>query len=98
MSLDAENETEIPARDDEDSLEDLQSRTRLTGAELDPEDFEDFDESLVIDLDPVLTELEVKVIPQQSDEFTCTSCYLVLHRSQNVSKAGTPAVCRDCAE
>lgn len=97
MSLDAENETEIPARDDEDSLEDLQSRTRLTGAELDPEDFEDLDESLIIDLDPVLTELEVKVIPQQADEFTCTNCFLVLHRSQNTAKAGTPAICLECA-
>ncbi len=39
--------------------------------------------------------LEVQVLPKQSDEFTCTRCYLVAHRSQE-SKPGV-SVCRDCA-
>lgn len=37
--------------------------------------------------------LTVAVIPQQDDEFTCTSCFLVHHRSQESS----PGVCADCA-
>ena len=42
-------------------------------------------------------ELAVTVIPQQSDEFTCTSCFLVQHRHRMVlSSSGLP-VCSDCA-
>ena len=42
-------------------------------------------------------ELSVTVIPQQADEFTCSSCFLVQHRSRmRVSGAGLP-VCADCA-
>jgi hypothetical protein len=42
-------------------------------------------------------ELSVTVIPQQSDEFTCSSCFLVQHRSRlRTSSSGLP-VCADCA-
>jgi Domain of unknown function (DUF4193) len=42
-------------------------------------------------------ELAVTVIPQQSDEFTCTSCFLVQHRHRMLlSSSGLP-VCTDCA-
>ncbi|OSC26689.1 cytochrome [Mycobacterium vulneris] len=42
-------------------------------------------------------ELSVTVIPQRADEFTCSSCFLVQHRSRmRVSGAGLP-VCADCA-
>ena len=40
-------------------------------------------------------ELEVEVVPQQSDEFTCMSCFLVRHRSQLAS--GSQDRCLDCA-
>lgn len=40
-------------------------------------------------------ELAVPVIPQQSDEFTCTGCFLVHHRSQLADPANH--LCRDCA-
>lgn len=42
-------------------------------------------------------ELTVTVIPQQADEFTCSSCFLVQHRSRlRRSGSGLP-VCADCA-
>lgn len=42
-------------------------------------------------------ELTVTVIPQRADEFTCSSCYLVQHRSRlRHSSSGLP-VCADCA-
>ena len=42
-------------------------------------------------------ELSVTVIPQRSDEFTCSSCFLVQHRSRlRASSSGLP-VCADCA-
>lgn len=42
-------------------------------------------------------ELTMVVIPKQADEFTCTSCFLVQHRSRLASRAGQPPVCTDCA-
>ncbi|OBH58930.1 DUF4193 domain-containing protein [Mycobacterium sp. E2479] len=42
-------------------------------------------------------ELSVTVIPQRADEFTCSSCFLVQHRSRmRASGSGLP-VCADCA-
>nr|MDT0666013.1 DUF4193 family protein [Micromonospora sp. DSM 115978] len=40
-------------------------------------------------------ELSLRVLPRQADEFTCTSCFLVHHRSQLVDVKRT--VCTDCA-
>jgi hypothetical protein len=42
-------------------------------------------------------ELSVTVIPQRRDEFTCSSCFLVQHRSRlRRSSSGLP-ICADCA-
>ena len=42
-------------------------------------------------------ELSVTVIPQRADEFTCSSCFLVQHRSRlRRSSSGLP-ICADCA-
>ena len=40
-------------------------------------------------------DLTVEVVPQQNDEFVCSSCFMVHHRSQRMSS--DPDVCRDCA-
>ncbi|ABG92465.1 MULTISPECIES: DUF4193 domain-containing protein [Rhodococcus] len=40
-------------------------------------------------------EFTVRVIPKQSDEFTCTSCFLVHHRSRLADDR--ELICRDCA-
>ena len=42
-------------------------------------------------------ELSVTVIPQQADEFTCSSCFLVQHRSRLASEKGGVMICTDCA-
>ncbi|CAG7627190.1 DUF4193 domain-containing protein [Rhodococcus opacus] len=39
-------------------------------------------------------ELAVRVIPRQTDEFTCTTCFLVHHRSRLVDSE--QRICRDC--
>jgi hypothetical protein len=39
--------------------------------------------------------LSVEVTPKQTDEFTCTSCFLVQHESRRSSQAVD--VCADCA-
>ncbi len=41
-------------------------------------------------------ELSVTVIPARADEFTCSSCHLVVHRSRLRSSAGRLPICADC--
>ncbi|HEX9229919.1 MAG TPA: DUF4193 domain-containing protein [Arthrobacter sp.] len=41
-------------------------------------------------------ELTVHVIPAQKDEFTCSSCFLVRHRTQKAREKNGLAYCRDC--
>jgi hypothetical protein len=61
---------------------------------------EDPNEALFFELpgaDLSSEELSVTVIPQRADEFTCSSCFLVQHRSRlRKSSSGLP-VCADCA-
>jgi hypothetical protein len=40
-------------------------------------------------------ELTVRVLPRQADEFTCTRCFLVHHRSQLADSR--KMICADCA-
>ena len=42
-------------------------------------------------------ELTVRVLPRQTDEFTCSRCFLVHHRSQLAKGEGPTSVCRECA-
>lgn len=92
---------DAPRRNDvdeiaEDSLEELKARrAESQSATIDVDD---------ADLEPVELpgadlsgeELTVQVIPKQSDEFTCSTCFLVHHRSRLAVATG-PLVCRDCA-
>lgn len=63
-------------------------------------DLEDADPIDAIDLpgaDLSGEELTVRVVPKQADEFTCTSCFLVFHRSRLARTAGGELICADCA-
>jgi hypothetical protein len=42
-------------------------------------------------------ELSTTVIPQRADEFTCSSCFLVQHRSRLRRSGPGVAICADCA-
>jgi hypothetical protein len=42
-------------------------------------------------------ELSFTVIPQRADEFTCSSCYLVQHRSRMRNSSRGLPICADCA-
>jgi hypothetical protein len=42
-------------------------------------------------------ELTVTVVPMRGDEFRCTRCFLVHHRSQRVIAGDGSELCRDCA-
>ncbi|MFP5368221.1 MAG: DUF4193 domain-containing protein, partial [Actinomycetes bacterium] len=41
-------------------------------------------------------ELQVQVVPAQADEFTCSSCFLVRHRSQIAREKDGRFYCKDC--
>jgi hypothetical protein len=56
------------------------------------------EEESVLDLargDEKPEHLATKVLPQQSNEFTCRNCFLVKHKSQLADKK--KMICRDCA-
>ena len=41
--------------------------------------------------------LTVRVLPRQADEFTCSKCFLVHHRSQLDHEGKHGPVCKECA-
>ncbi len=81
-----------------ESLEAIQARTSTT-TQAPGIDLEDADTAEGIDLpgaDLSHEELTVAVIPEQADEFTCASCFLVRHRSQLARQGGGTSYCGDC--
>lgn len=42
-------------------------------------------------------EFTVRVVPKQADEFTCSSCFLVHHRSRLARGNNGTSICTDCA-
>lgn len=82
----------------EDSLEELKARRAEAQAAAVDVDETDFNESLELPgADLSNEELTVRVLPKQEDEFTCSSCFLVFHRSRLASTRKGAPICRDCA-
>jgi hypothetical protein len=79
----------------EQSLEALKARRNESAADL-GDDADPFEAELDLPgADLGDEELAIRVIPKQDDEFTCTSCFLVHHRSQLANEKRR--ICRDCA-
>ena len=82
----------------EDSLEELKARRAEAQASSVDVDEADLNESLELPgADLSGEELTVRVLPKQSDEFTCSSCFLVHHRSQLASDKNGRLICKECA-
>jgi hypothetical protein len=81
-----------PAEGEEvESIQELLVRQEAREAEPEPEG-----SLLALTPDEITDEtLTVKVEPPRSNEFTCSKCHLVKHRSQLKDKA--KMLCRDCA-
>lgn len=82
----------------EDSLEELKARRadKLSGTvDVDEADLAESLELPGADLSN--EELSVRVLPRQADEFTCSRCFLVHHRSQLAETKGSQLVCKECA-
>lgn len=84
----------------EDSLEELKARRAEAQSGAIDVDEVDLAESELpgADLSSVSgEELTVRVLPKQEDEFTCSSCFLVHHRSRLAREKNGQPICRDCA-
>lgn len=82
----------------EDGLQELQARRMDTSSavlDLEPDDAAESPELPGADLSG--EELSFRVIPRQADEFTCSDCFLVHHRSQLADTKGKQLICRECA-
>lgn len=82
--------------EDHESLQSLQERetSPRTGSDVD-----DADNPGVLEMsgqDLANMELDVVVVPPQADEFTCTSCFLVKHRSQVARETKNGSFCVEC--
>lgn len=63
----------------------------VTTVDVDDADVADYE---LPDVDLSGEEFVVRVLPQQPDEFTCTSCFLVQHRTRLAP--GRNSICADC--
>jgi len=82
----------------EDSIEELKARRvdKVSGTV--DEDESDAAEGFELPgADLSNEELSVRVLPRQADEFTCSRCFLVHHRSQLAKDIGGQPVCKECA-
>jgi hypothetical protein len=82
----------------EDSLEEL--KARRTDAQSGSVDVDEVDVAEGFELpgaDLSGEELTVKVLPMQNDEFRCSQCFLVHHRSQLATERNGVYVCTECA-
>jgi hypothetical protein len=89
------NETDEMA---EDSLEELKARrNEAQSGAVDVDESETAENFELPGADLSGEELTVRVLPKQADEFTCSRCFLVHHRSRLADEHGERLVCRDCA-
>lgn len=97
MTVDYDTPRRAPADSPEDSLEDLPGRRIETSVgSLDLDEADAVESYALPDLDLTGEELMVRVIPKQPDEFTCSSCFLVHHRSRLAHGTNGHSICTEC--
>ena len=81
----------------EDSLEELKAqRANKSASAVDVDEVELAENLELPGADLSDESLSVRVIPRQADEFTCSKCFLVHHRSQLAKEVKGEFICRDC--
>lgn len=97
MTVDYDAPRRAPVDTDE-ALEDLAGRRNDTITAVSDIDEPDVVESYELPgADLSDEELVVRVVPKQADEFTCSSCFLVHHRSRLARGRNGLSICTDCA-
>jgi hypothetical protein len=83
---------------EEDSLEELQARrVAAQPPALDLDEAETIEGFELPGADLSNEELIVSVVPMLSDEFRCSRCFLVHHRSQRIAGRHGQDICSECA-
>jgi hypothetical protein len=81
----------------EDSIEELKARrVDKASSTVDVDEAEQADGFELPGADLSGEELSYRVIPRQADEFTCSRCFLVHHRSQLAKEVNGAMICREC--
>lgn len=81
----------------EDSLEELKSRRGdKSSASVDVDEADQAEGFELPGADLSGEELSIRVLPRQADEFTCSRCFLVHHRSQLAKELNGQMICREC--
>lgn len=92
---DAPRKTDEESR--EDSIEELKNRRNdKNSGKVDEDEAEAAESFELPGADLSHEELTVRVLPRQSDEFTCASCVLVKSRSQLAEERNGKPYCVDC--
>ncbi len=82
----------------EDSIEELKARRHdKNSGKVDEDEVEAAESFELPGADLSHEELSVQVLPRQEDEFTCSRCFLVHHRSQLATEKNGILTCQDCA-
>lgn len=99
MATEYENPQKSEEELGEDSLQELQSQRqeRVPSAPTEADENEQAESFEPPGADLSNEELSVRVLPRQTDEFTCSRCFLVHHRSQLAKESGGKLICRECA-
>ena len=93
---------DAPRKNDEDNrehaIEELsESRNADRSGQVDEDEVQAAEEFELPGADLSNVELSIDVVPAQDDEFTCSQCFLVHHRSQLAAEEDGLPVCVDCA-
>lgn len=98
MATDYDNPRKTDEETGEDSLQELQTRRQdKTASAVDVDENEQAENYELPGADLSNEELSVRVLPRQADEFTCSRCFLVHHRSQLAKEKSGQLICRECA-
>ena len=82
----------------EDSIEELKNRrVDKRSSSVDVDETEQAEGFELPGADLSGEELSVRVLPRQADEFTCSRCFLVHHRSQLAKEDKGQLICKECA-
>ena len=97
MATDYDAPRKTEEEQSEDSIEELKARRHeKSSGKVDEDETVAAENFELPGADLSHEELAVQVVPKQLDEFTCSSCFLVHHRSQLASEKNGVMICRDC--
>ncbi|MCX6404962.1 MAG: DUF4193 domain-containing protein [Actinobacteria bacterium] len=97
MATDYDAPRKTDTEEENESLEELKAQSAAKGSTNIDIDEADLAETLELPGADLSDEsITVTVIPKQADEFTCSKCFLVHHRSQLAKKGKDGPVCNDC--